>query len=720
MAWKYDKQKDEITIYGFEQGIAPSPHKGIGNMQGVNISTETGEIMCSFARTSQLLIQSTSTTGTLAFLDTSHLTPTVANNHLQGGMWITVTGSTHGGELANGDYYVLSSGAGFTSVQLATSYGGSPVTGFTSGLTASFTLKKVMGKPLASATEKYSDGTQFQFRYYILDNQGLVWVLDTGVSTAGVTWFLPDIPLGTVSTNATGIAVLNGWLHVLDGNKIWCKPTVWLGGSNPGFVVFASGYMNTSYNNTIIPHFAFVGHQGVLYYTDGNFLGSIFPNTSLATGATIPNIQSYCQYTSSGTSTSAVGTVSTLISGSNPVTVNGSGSILRVPVVFFAPNGGALPSAITADTIYWIQFTPSLNTFQTYAASSGGSALDTTTGASGTQFFNTYYPTNATAVSASTSGQSTITFTPQRLNLPTFEIAQCMGEIGNLLVVGGTTNALYPWSQVNATPDSIIPTPENNCVNMITVNNMLYVFMGQKGNIYICNGSAVSPAFSVPDYTAGIAGTPSSYIEPYFTWGGAMFLRGRVWFSILDQTSSKTGNCGGIWSFVPTNNLYIGQDQGLSLRLENQSSYGTYSGYSPVLIPAQTQTAVGPQYWNAWQSSISSPTYGIDTSGTFPATTAIIDCDLIPTGTMETKKTIKQQEYKMASPLLSGESIQLYYRLNATDAWTSCGTVESDNALSGIFKAVFEKTQWLQIQAQLIPNGTSTFSGNRLAEIIIR
>ena len=82
-----------------------------------------------------------------------------------------------------------------------------------------------------------------------------------------------------------------------------------------------------------------------------------------------------------------------------------------------------------------------------------------------------------------------------------------------------------------------------------------------------------------------------------------MYLRGRVYFSILDQTSSKAGNCGGVWSFIPTQNLYIGQDTGIALRLENQNSYGDYDGCARILIPNEEQNAISPQYWSWWQDS---------------------------------------------------------------------------------------------------------------------
>ena len=289
--------------------------------------------------------------------------------------------------------------------------------------------------------------------------------------------------------------------------------------------------------------------------------------------------------------------------------------------------------------------------------------------------------------------------------------------------MGCKSNVIYSWNQVAPIPQDPIFLPENNVVNIITVNNMGYVFAGSKGNIYLTNGNAASAAISVPDYCAGIPGIPASYIEPYFTWGGAAFIRGRIYFSILDQTASKVGNCGGIWSFIPTQIFFYGQDVGLSLRLDNQNSYGTYSGYAPVIINSQTQNGIGAQYWAAWESDITSPQYGIDFTSTGTRTPAIIETDLITTADFPDKKSFERISYKLAAPLWSGESVSISYRLNATDAYTSCGTavVESATDIAGYFVANLEKTQLLQLKVTLnaITSTNQNVSFIRLLELRI-
>jgi hypothetical protein len=256
---------------------------------------------------------------------------------------------------------------------------------------------------------------------------------------------------------------------------------------------------------------------------------------------------------------------------------------------------------------------------------------------------------------------------------------------------------------------------------------MAYIFVVNKGNIYISNGSAASSVISVPDYCAGVPGTPESYIEPYFVWGGAMYLRGRVYFSIADfKTNSSIGNCGGIWSFIPTQNMFFGLDAGLALRMENQASYLTYKGSSIILIPRATQNGLAPLYWNAWNDG--SGTYGIDYTSTSTLTTSVatIETDLIPLGTMLGKKTLKQIEYKFSSPLLTGETITVNYRTNSTDAWTTLGTAVTDvyttgatTSLSGYYVPPFEKAQWLQLQVILTPQ-TGNGSFCRLIELRLR
>lgn len=717
----------DILVYDFDKGIAASPHKGIGNLQNVNIATEEGEVMASFGR-AQASMTTTGASGTLTYGGTTarvNLNISNTNNKFKGN-WIIVSNSSDTGQLPNGTYYVLNSITS-GSFLLATSYDGSALTGFLPGLTATISMFRNMSKPIAYTTETYGDSASTRYRYYILDDQGLVWMYDTVndvfPSDDQQYWVLPDNSISYFSPNAapSGIGVLNGILMVFAGAEIFGKPTVKLGSSYTSF----PNAILMSLPNSSNPHFVLVGHQGRAYYTDGTYIGSIFPDTSLRTG--VANVQSYAKYSAA----TATCTITQLLAGSIPSAGPnvGQAGFSRIPAVFFAATGGTKPASITVGTVYYIQYATGNHTFEVYDALTGGSAKDMQTGASGVQYYNTFWPLS---VAAGAYGSTPLmVFTPQRLNLPIFEIAQCMTEIGNLVIIGGRTAALYPWNQVDVLPSSIIPLPEQDVKQLLTANQMVYVFAGYKANIYITDGNTASLVLKVPDYCAGVPGTPASYIEPRFTWGGVGFVKGRVYFSVLDQTlvsqsitQEKAGNCGGIWSFYPTQNIAFNQDSGPALHLENQNSYGTYNGYATVIIPWFDQNLKAPRYWSGWQSTIvaASATYGIDQTYTGPVGTAIVETDFIPVGTMLNKYTPKQIEYKLAAPLLAGETVTMEWRKNTTDAWTSSGNaiVEGTTALSGYFNANFQGAQWVQLRVTLHPfEGTNT-SYTRLSQVRMR
>lgn len=598
-----------------------------------------------------------------------------------------------------------------------------PLTGFSAGLTASFTMLATMGIPVASTTETYYASGIIYHRYYVLDANNLVWVYDdqnevTYSTTDNVSWFLPDFQTAWC-IKASGIGVISGFLVGATEHGLFGKSVVTLGGTNTTNTTWVQFPDITAWNGSgrsaTVKHFCYVGHQGVIYITDGSYIVSVLPiSTIAAVGVSGGNIQSFGSWTNDPIDN--VTADFSIISGTTPQPTDNK----RVPAVFFTVNGGTMPTALTAGTVYYIA-PPALTTFQVFTAASGGSSLDIRTGASGPQYYNTFYPI---ASASATNGATPLSvLSGQRLTLPGFETAQCMAEIGNNVLIGCAGNVVYPWDQISNIPSGIIPLPESNVTSILTVNQMCYIFTGNKANIYITDGSQASQVLSVPDYAAGVPGSPATYIEPQFIWGGVAYVRGRVYFSVLDQTATKAGNCGGIWSFIPTQNLYIGQDTGIALRLENQNSYGTYNGYAPLLIARQNQVSGPPLYWSPWQSSVSSPTYGIDYTSlsTNASLVTIIETDAIPTGTMLEKKTFKQMEFKLSSPLDTGATVTMFYRKDLTSAWKSCGSVNIQaNRLSGYFPSVFEKTQWLQIRCILTPVTSTTNSFVRLNEIRIR
>jgi len=197
-----------------------------------------------------------------------------------------------------------------------------PISHGTTG-SATFSIRAVPGAAVAKSTEKYATATTTEYRYYMLDSEGRLWVYDTQVydytlASFGVAtkWMQPD-PTVYSTFGFNGLSVLNGWIMVVSHSFIYGKPTTDLGR-------YFYALPNSKLNNPFPTHgnFAYVGHQGKMYYCDGNYIGELFPTTSFETN--IANIQAFNSYTGSGTT----GTVTAVIGGSLPYDPGGTRFLL--------------------------------------------------------------------------------------------------------------------------------------------------------------------------------------------------------------------------------------------------------------------------------------------------------------------------------------------------------------------------------------------------------
>lgn len=712
MSYSFDQNTGDIVISGFDQGIQPSPHKGIASIRNANITTEVGEVMCNFSRSQQ---SSNNTVITLTATSTSLLswpngTVPIVNQTIK------ITASTVSG-LSTGIYWVLdvSNVGGTNFTHIASQYdevhhGATPVTWSASSGTATTTLLGLTSQPVAGTTETYFDGSILQYRYYVAETAGYIWVLDTAINTS--LWSLID---STALAGINGLGYYNGMLHVFRAQSINFKITCILGQnpSNAGTIGYGthgmSNYLNTSPNSYSPLHFCLTGHSG-FFYTDENFVASI-----LADSTSTANNASVFSYGSYSVGASNVMTVTDLFAGSFPVNGQTMG--------FFTDD--SITSGFSLETVYYvISANANAGTFKV-STSPGGGAVSITAG-TGNQYFNSYDAINGTVSGNAVGTGSTFIGTPQACTLPFFESATALAELNNNLVIGTRGNTLYVWDEgtggsQDISPQSFIPMAETNCTFLLTVNNVVFDFRGQKGNIYVTSGSAASGVLTVPDYLSGTPGNPTSYIEPYFTWGQAFFQRGRVFFSIQDSN----GNCGGIYSFVPSFfNSVSGQDSGLALRLENYHSYGNYAGLANVLLNSQNQNAIGVQYFSAWTSG--TPTYGIDGDSGSPYTSGdtIIETDLIQIGTYIEKGNFSNVQSRYTAPLQSGESVQVKYRTDATSTWQPFGdtTTGTDNTAGSVgARWPVPWAQALQVQFQIILTAiTSNSSFVRFKELRIK
>ena len=310
---------------------------------------------------------------------------------------------------------------------------------------------------------------------------------------------------------------------------------------------------------------------------------------------------------------------------------------------------------------------------------------------------------------------TTYVFDETRL-IPFTDTAQCLSFLGTSLMIGGKQNVIYPWDTTSPTFSYPILLAEYNVSKLVTINTTMYIFVGNRGRIYYTNGTNAQLYKKIPDHLSGT-------VEPYFIWGGACSNKNQLYFSALATTNSGTAltTYGGVWAIdVDTKGI----------RLSNTLSYQTtvYNGYATAIIPNFSATASGAGLFIGWDSN--SSTYGIDTTSSSPyngstvVAVGIVDTDLIPIGTVLQAMTNGRVEFKLAMPLVSGESVQLYYRQKFSDSFTAINSGEVGNGLfntvgdfSGVCQNVnFEKSQWIQVRAVLKSTSISP-SYVRLVEI---
>jgi len=311
-------------------------------------------------------------------------------------------------------------------------------------------------------------------------------------------------------------------------------------------------------------------------------------------------------------------------------------------------------------------------------------------------------------------------FTASALFLPN-DIATCIAELNGYVLTGGVENVIYPWDRLSTTYDYPIRLSENYISKLVTVNTTTYIFAGRRGNIYQTNGGNVSYFKTIPIFL-------SETYNPIIRFQDAIFNRNHLYFSFTAQENDGTDidEYGGIWAIdLKSGGMY----------LANQLSYATYAGYASALFPfngdvsSASATSVynefgtnqGTGLFAGWYDGTS---YNIDISDEDPYSSgeSYVVSDMIPTGQIWTKRTFENIEYKLATPLVTGESVALYYRQNITEAFTQIpitqgGAVGDLSGIAGVTN--FENVQWIQIKAVLTSTNT-TPSFVRLREIRIR
>ena len=303
---------------------------------------------------------------------------------------------------------------------------------------------------------------------------------------------------------------------------------------------------------------------------------------------------------------------------------------------------------------------------------------------------------------------STYTYASKALTIPAVDNANCLAEVGINLMVGGQRNLIYPWDRISTSYKYPLWIADNIISKMITVNALTYIFAGNRGRIYVTNGTSAELYKKIPDHI-------SATLEPYYAWGGVAFSKNNLYFSAFALTNADAAlnGYGGVWA-IDTDSE--------AMRLTQQLSYATYQGYATAIIPqlaAVSQsftggTPPGAGLFIGWDNGVNGfggvNAFGIDGTNNTPYTgsQASVESDLIPIGTFGKPRDSQQVEFKLVKPLVAGESVTLYSRTDFSQTYGTMSFISPVNVgdISGTASANWKNAQWLQLKAVL--NSTTT------------
>lgn len=311
---------------------------------------------------------------------------------------------------------------------------------------------------------------------------------------------------------------------------------------------------------------------------------------------------------------------------------------------------------------------------------------------------------------------ATYTYNAQALPILSSDIVTCVGELGQNLLIGGVGHFVYPWDRVSIGYSPPLVLPENVTARIVTANNNAYIFAGNRGRIYITNGSGIDEFKKLSDYVSGT-------IQPYYVWGDAMYWHNQLVFTLgtfLSQNQAYKND--GTTALTTMNGVWEIDVSTGALRCTTQLSFGSYTGYAPMLLQnTGVFNPAGEGLYVGWNNG--SP--GLDTSvGTpFSGGQTTIDSDMIPVGLLTTPYTPSQVEWKTSYPIGgngTSETVALYVRTDLSQNFTLAGTTSSTTGqISDLYPANLEKAQWVQLRAVITSNAT-TPTYVRLKEFRIR
>ena len=284
----------------------------------------------------------------------------------------------------------------------------------------------------------------------------------------------------------------------------------------------------------------------------------------------------------------------------------------------------------------------------------------------------TFDPTNS----------ATYSFNADALDIPSDFRIKSLSEVGDNLMLGcwkkvgsvyHPVSVLYPWNYVLRPLSHEAPvfkTKSYGVTAQLNVDNVLYAWMGQHYEIYYYNGSEFSRLKRIPldiSQLSGVMGVnPGAVAEfldiPHFG---------------VDNVLSSPLIYGGIYNYGTSDKKRY------PLSLNCQYPISQTQSKATVINSIGVCGAGGNILLAGWQNSTDG-TWGIDKINNSSRLTsgAFIETMLFRLGTAKLKPQIEQFEIYLDGNIASGQTIDIKYRRNTGDSWTTITPKNRANTFS--------------------------------------
>jgi len=254
------------------------------------------------------------------------------------------------------------------------------------------------------------------------------------------------------------------------------------------------------------------------------------------------------------------------------------------------------------------------------------------------------------------------------LNLPAYASAQCLEELGVLLIGDANSNYIFPWDRISTSFTTPLRVPENNIWKMININNVVYLLAGNKGVVYTTTGYMVDMFKKLPEYLTG----------GQVVWGGLNKVNGHLVIGVGTYNGGDGQFNSGVYK------LFLHTLQPGTLTIDNTPSTAIAGGSGSVNneLPTVLLTVGADEYFVGYSRSASlDDAYGAvdliaNTNSRYSNYEAYIEAPIVTVSTVQEKRNFEELGINFSEALQTGEGVSISSRLDLGGTYTTLGVFD--------------------------------------------